>query len=85
MLEKVPYLLTNKLPLFEFMKNENRFEYDENDAAQRVQTAAQINPWKQDDKHMETNQSFDQDFFEEPEVVLHNLKQLMFALRWHPR
>ncbi len=46
MLEKVPYLLTNKLPLFEFMKNEIRFEYDENNAAQRVQTAAQINPWK---------------------------------------
>jgi hypothetical protein len=54
-LEKVPYLLTNKLPLFEFMKNEMRFEYDENNAAQRVQTAAQINPWKQDEKNMETN------------------------------
>ena len=58
-LEKIPYLLTNKLPLFEFAKNELRFENEEENAAQRIVTCSQINPWKQDDKHMETNQSYD--------------------------
>lgn len=31
---------------------------------------------------METNQSYDQEFFAEPETVLFNLKQVLFALRW---
>jgi len=45
-LDKIPYLLTNKLPLFEFQKNEMRFENEEENAATRIQTCSQINPWK---------------------------------------
>lgn len=46
-LEKIPYLLTNKLPLFEYQKNEIRFENEEeNNAATRVVTCSQINPWR---------------------------------------
>lgn len=36
-----------------------RFENEEENAATRIQTCSQINPWKQDDRVMETNQSFD--------------------------
>ena len=39
-LEKIPYLLTNKLPLFEFQKNEIRFENEEENAAKRVVTCS---------------------------------------------
>ena len=39
-LEKIPYLLTNKLPLFEFVKNEIRFENEEESAATRVVTCS---------------------------------------------
>lgn len=31
---------------------------------------------------METNQSFDEEFFSEPEIVLYNFKQVLFSLRW---
>ena len=33
---------------------------------------------------METNQSFDADFSEEPEVVLLNFKHLLYSFRWNP-
>lgn len=39
-LDKIPYLLTNKLPLFEFAKNELRFENEEENAATRVVTCS---------------------------------------------
>ena len=46
-LEKMAYLLTNKLPLFEYQKNEIPFENEEeNNAATRVVTCSQINPWR---------------------------------------
>jgi hypothetical protein len=31
---------------------------------------------------METNQSFEHEFYGEPEFVLFNLKQLLFSIRW---
>jgi hypothetical protein len=45
-------------------------------------TCSQINPWQQDNKQMETNQSFEQEFYSECHSVLYNLKQLLFSLRW---
>jgi len=39
-LDKIPYLLTNKLPLFEFQKNEIRFENEEENAATRIVTCS---------------------------------------------
>jgi len=32
---------------------------------------------------METNMSFDHEFFGEPEEVLLNMKHLMFSMRWN--
>ena len=43
-LEKIPQLLTNKLPLFEFDKNAEADE--EEDPGQVILTASQINPFE---------------------------------------
>jgi hypothetical protein len=48
-----------------------------------VHTAAHIAPWKMEDRRMETNQSFDHEFFGEPEQVLFNFKNLLFSMRWN--
>ena len=55
-LEKIPQLLTNKLPLFEFDKNVELDEEEE--PGQVIMTASQINPYQHGQKVMETNQSF---------------------------
>lgn len=52
-LEKIPQLLTNKLPLFEFEKNVEQDEEEE--PGQIIMTASQINPFQHGMKHMETN------------------------------
>lgn len=52
-LEKIPQLLTNKLPLFEFEKNAEIDE--EEDPGQIIMTASQINPFEHGLKRMETN------------------------------
>lgn len=52
-LEKIPQLLTNKLPLFEFEKNAEADEED--DPGQIIMTASQINPFEMGNKRMETN------------------------------
>lgn len=43
-LEKIPQLLTNKLPLFEFEKNAELDEEEE--PGQVIMTASQINPYE---------------------------------------
>lgn len=73
--------MTNKLPLFEFEKN-NEVDQEE-DEGKRVMTASQINPYEHGEKRMETNQSFNAEFQMEPEIVLNNLKHLLMALRWN--
>ena len=59
----------------------NILNYNE---AHRIQTASQINPFQMDNKIMETNQSFDAEFSEEPYVVLLNFKHLLYSFRWNP-
>jgi len=83
-LEKVPQSLTNKIPLFEFEKNDELFNANENQqAASRIVTCSQINPFIREDKRMETNQSFNTEFNESPEIVLLNFKHLLFSFRWN--
>lgn len=81
-LSQIPHTLTNKLPLFEYLKNERK-QYLGDNPADRVHTAAHIAPWKMEDRRMETNQSFDHEFFGEPEQVLFNFKNLLFSMRWN--
>ena len=71
-LEKIPKLLTNKLPLFEVEKN--RDETPQMSPDQRLMTASHITPFEMEDKRMETVQSFDAEFDDEPEIVLLNFK-----------
>ena len=52
-LDKVPKLLTNKLPLFEVEKDMEKME-NNHQPEQRVMTAAQINPFQMEEKRMET-------------------------------
>lgn len=52
-LDKIPQMLTNKLPLFEFDKNAELDE--EEDPGQVVLTASQINPYEHGLRRMETN------------------------------
>ena len=80
-LEKIPQLLTNKLPLFEFEKNAELDE--EEDPGQIVMTASQINPFEHGMKRMETNQSFNAEFALDSSEVLLNLKHLLMSLRWN--
>ena len=80
-LEKIPQLLTNKLPLFEFEKNAELDE--EEDPGQVIITASQINPYEHGQKRMETNQSFNAEFTLDCQVVLLNLKHLLMGLRWN--
>lgn len=80
-LEKIPQMLTNKLPLFEFEKNAEMDEQE--DPGQLIMTASQINPYEHGMKQMETNQSFNADFTLDAQVVLVNLKHLLMSLRWN--
>eukprot|EP00347_Sterkiella_histriomuscorum_P020361 403338103 len=80
-LEKIPQLLTNKLPLFEFEKNAELDEED--DPGQVIMTASQINPYDNNARRMETNQSFNAEFTLDCQTVLLNLKHLLMGLRWN--
>ena len=80
-LEKIPKLLTNKLPLFEVEKN--RDETPQMSPDQRLMTASHITPFEMEDKRMETVQSFDAEFDDEPEIVMLNFKNLLFSFRWN--
>ena len=51
--------------------------------AKRIQTASHITPWQMEDRRMDTIQSFDADFSEEPQIVLLNFKHLLFSYRWN--
>ena len=54
-MDKIPQLLTSKLPLFEFEKNQDKFEQENEQAAkQRIQTASQITAFQIENKRMET-------------------------------
>ena len=60
-----------------------KFERDKDEEhKQRIETASQILAFQMENKRMETVQSFDADFDEEPDIVLNNFKQLLFAFRW---
>lgn len=80
-LERIPQLLTSRLPLFEFEKNAELDE--EEDPGQVILTASQINPFETGLKPMETNQSFNAEFKLECQLVLVNLKHLLMGLRWN--
>ena len=83
-LQKIPLLLTSKLPICEFEKNLDRQENGPDPSiGRRIETASQINPWQMQTRAMETLQDFEAEFTEEPAIVLLNFKHLLFACRWN--
>jgi hypothetical protein len=84
-LEKVPVLMTSMLPQFEYEKNA---ELDEmGDDIQPIKTATDIKPFEHNRNDTE-NDSFNDDFKIEPEVLLYNFNQFLISLRWtknHPK
>lgn len=76
-------MLTSKLPICEFDKNQDKLDNNvETSAAKRIQTASMITPWQMEERRMDTIQSFDAEFNEESEIVLLNFKHLLFSYRW---
>jgi len=83
-LERIPILMNSKLPQFEFEKNAENDDLDDQPA---IMTAAQIKPFEilKSNTSME---SFNEEFKLEPEVVLANFNKFLVSLKWtnnHPK
>ena len=84
-LERIPVLMNSKLPQFEFEKN---IEIDEiDDDVPVIKTTSQIQPFELNKSQMSA-ESFNQEFKLEPEVLLSNFSKFLMSLRWtrsHPK
>ena len=77
--------MASKLPQFEFEKNAENDDLDEEQPA--ILTAAQIKPFEIN-RNDTSIDSFSEDFKLEPEAVLANFKKFLLSLRWtnnHPK
>jgi len=71
--------MTAKLPQFEFEKNAENDDLDDNQPA--ILTAAQIKPF--DNNRQDTSmESFNEEFKLEPEAVLSNFNKFLISMKW---
>jgi hypothetical protein len=71
--------MTSKLPQFEFEKNAENDELDDNQP--EVKTATDIVPYGMDKSHT-SMESFNEEFKLEPEIVLSNFIKFLISLKW---
>lgn len=84
-LERIPVFMNSKLPQFEFEKNAEIDEIEEEQPA--ILTAAQIKPFEIN-KSQISNDSFNEEFKLDPEVLMSNFHKFLMSLRWtnsHPK
>ena len=84
-LERIPVLMNSKLPQFEFEKNVEIDEID--DDVPVIKTTSQIQPFELNKSQMSA-ESFNQEFKLEPEILLSNFSKFLMSLRWtksHPK
>jgi len=77
--------MNSKLPQFEFEKNAENDDLDDDQPA--IMTAAQIKPFEIQKSNVSID-SFNEEFKLEPEVLLYNFNRFLISLKWtnnHPK